>query len=105
MRYGKYNAIKTKWNGRTFDSKREALEARYLENQLQCGKLKKLEYQPVYELLPRPNRIKYIPDFLLTYPDGRIEAVDVKGVETPVFKLKAKMFLHFYPNIELKIVK
>lgn len=101
----KYRNVKTKWNGRTFDSKREALYAVALENGLRRGTVTKVEYQPVYELLPRPNRIKYIPDFRVTYPDGRVEAIDVKGMETKDFKLKAKMFRHFYPDIPLRIVK
>ena len=33
----------------------------------------------------------YIADFVVYYPDGREEIIDVKGVETDVFKLKRKL--------------
>lgn len=36
--------------------------------------------------------ITYVADFLVTYHDGREEVVDVKGVETDVFKIKRVLF-------------
>lgn len=40
--------------------------------------------------------IKYKGDFLVTYPDGSQEVIDVKGKETVDFKLKKKMFQNVY---------
>jgi hypothetical protein len=47
----------------------------------------------------------YEADFEVIYPDGHIEVEDVKGFETPEFKLKADLFRAKYPELILKIVK
>ena len=104
-RRNKYNATRVTVDGRTYDSKREAAEANDLLLKLRTGMISKLEFQPEYELIPRPNRIVYRADFLVTYPDGHQEIIDVKGMQTPVFKLKLKMFRHFYPQLKLILVE
>lgn len=101
---GKYGAIRTKFNGRSYASKAEASWARYFEEELKQRRIRSIEYQPAVELIPKPNRIKYVADFLITYNDGTEEYFDVKGMETAVFKLKHKMFRHFYPDLKLTIV-
>lgn len=101
----KYRAIKTEYNGRIYDSKAEARWAMVYENMLRTGQIKEIEYQPSIQLLPKPNRIVYKPDFLLTWADGRKEYIDVKGVILPAFRLKQKMMAHFYPDKKLTIVK
>lgn len=51
----------------------------------------------------------YVVDFLVTYADGRRELVEVKGIETAVFRLKLKLlcatWLKDHPNINYRIVK
>ena len=42
--------------------------------------------------------IKYIADFVVTYKDGSIKVIDVKGQKTADFKLKEKMFNYMYPQ-------
>lgn len=37
-----------------------------------------------------PGRVRYLADFLVQYPD-RIEVVDVKGLETDLWKLKWRL--------------
>ena len=101
----KYNATRVCIDGRWYMSKREAEVAMDFQLKLKAGIITALEYQPVYVLIPKPNQIKYIGDFLVTYPDGRTEVIDVKGVETAVFKMKAKMFKHFYPHLPLVILE
>jgi hypothetical protein len=101
----KYNAKRVVVDGRKYDSQREAQVGCEYAIKLKMGLIKSIEYQPKYELIPKPNRICYVADFLVTYPDGKIQVVDVKGVETAVFKLKAKMFKYFYPDLNLVIVK
>lgn len=49
--------------------------------------------------------IKYVMDFLVFYVDGTCEAIDVKGYETPEFKIKLKLIQQEYPWLNLKIVK
>lgn len=47
---------------------------------------------------------KYILDFEVTYADGRIEYIDVKGILTSIYKLKKKLFQACYP-FKIKEVK
>ena len=42
--------------------------------------------------------IKYIADFVVTYKDGSVKVIDVKGQKTTDFKLKEKMFNYMYPQ-------
>lgn len=54
----------------------------------------------------KDNRcISYLADFIIFYPDGTYKIVDVKGMETPIFKQKAKLFKNKYPKLELKVLK
>ena len=48
--------------------------------------------------------IKYISDFKITYKDGSVKVIDVKGVKTADFKLKEKMFNFRYPNLQFECV-
>lgn len=66
---------------------------------------------PNFEKLKKIHKAKtfleitYSPDFIVTYSDGHIEAIDVKGMETDVFKIKHKMFNYKYPAFKLIIIK
>lgn len=100
----KYGAIRTLFNGRSYASKSEAKWAMYYEAELKARRIAKIEYQPIIELTPRPNRIKYVPDFLIYHLDGSLEYVEVKGMWTPVAKLKLKLLKHFHPATNLTIV-
>jgi len=51
-----------------------------------------------------PAGIVYRADFMVFYADGNCEIIDVKGVETPEFKLKHKLLEETYP-ITLRIIK
>jgi hypothetical protein len=46
----------------------------------------------------------YLLDFRVTYGDGRIEHIDVKGVATDLYRVKKKLLLACY-GIEIKEVK
>lgn len=100
----KYGAIKTVFDGRTFDSKREATYAAEYGMLKKAGEIVELEFQPVLILVPKPNLIKYIPDFRIVWRNGNEEYVDVKGMETDVFRLKKKLMAHFHPDKKLVIV-
>src|SRR5574343_598301 len=88
-RGNKYGAAKTTVNGITFDSRAEAAFYEYLLPLQKIGRIEKIELQKTFTLYAG---IKYIADFVVTTKDGPIRYIDVKGVETPVFKLKRKLF-------------
>ena len=94
----KYRAVPTVVNGIRFDSKREA--ARYLELVLLglAGGLVDLELQPRFDLHVQGIKVAtYVADFRYRewqsgpHGGGWVDVVeDVKGVRTPVYRLKAK---------------
>ena len=105
----KYRANKTIYDGIKFDSQREA--NRYAELKLleKAGRIENLQLQVIYELQPafeflgsRIRAINYVADFV--YFDKRTNETvveDVKGMKTPVYKLKKKMF-EFRYKMEIK---
>ena len=109
----KYNAKKVTIDGITFSSR---VEGRYYEHLLDLmhdGVVESFEMQKPYTLLdkfPHPKTgktiraIKYVPDFEVIYTDGRVEVVDVKGMQTDVFRMKCKLFMFRY-QIPLVLVK
>lgn len=48
--------------------------------------------------------IYYISDFKVTYTNGEIVIVDVKGIKTKEFGIKEKLFKYKYPNLKLEVV-
>ena len=108
----KYNNKKVIVDGIKFDSKMEAKYYYLLKLLQEAGEVKAFELQPKFTLQEgfkkngkRYQPITYTADFRVEYADGHTEIVDVKGVETQVFKIKKKMFEYHYPDLELKIVK
>lgn len=105
-RSGKYNAKRTEYNGRVYDSKAEAHMAQELDNARhshdQDQKVISVEYQKRYRLEVNGKLIcTYVADFYVVYATGRTEVIDTKGVLTPVYKLKKKLMLACY-DIEIK---
>ena len=95
----KYGAKRTEYNGRIFDSKKEAAYAGELDLLKKAAgdsdRVIDVEYQIPFVLEANGNKIgKYILDFKVTYADGRIEHVDVKGLRKgcayQFFRWKAK---------------
>lgn len=91
----KYRNVQTEYAGLKFMSKKEAEYAMQLDWQKKAkGKDKVLEWVPQVPFQVVLNGIKickYIADFKVTYADGRVEIVDVKGVRTDVYRLKKKL--------------
>ena len=111
-RKSKYNNQKTIVDGIKFDSKKEAEYYCQLKLLKQAGEIKDYRLQPRYELQPafeknskKYRAITYIADFAIINNDGTTEVVDIKGVETQVFKIKKKLFEYMYPDLNLKVVK
>ena len=112
QRKSKYNNQKTVVDGIKFDSKKEAEYYCQLKLLKQAGEIRDIGLQQKYTLQPgfEKNGIKYQPityiaDFVITNNDGTTEVVDIKGVETQVFKIKKKLFEYMYPDLNLKVVK
>lgn len=98
----KYHATKVIVDGITFDSKREAKRYQELKLMERAGAIKDLRRQVRYELLPafdvqgkRYRPTTYVADFVYT-EDGKEVTEDVKGMKTPVYLLKRKLFAYKY---------
>jgi len=110
IRRHKYNAQRTEVDGITFDSKKEATEYQTLKLLDSVGAIADLQLQPAFELQAayvdnngkKVKAIIYKADFAYTQ-EGRRIVVDVKGMQTPVFKLKSKLFRERFPELQLLI--
>lgn len=95
---GKYNAHRTTIDGITFASAAEARRYDELKLMEMEGEIGRLELQPHYPLVVNGQRVAvYIGDFL--YVDSRSKQKvleDVKGVKTPVYRLKKKLMMALY---------
>ena len=47
----------------------------------------------------------YRADFEVMYGDGRIELHEVKGLDTPEWRLKEKLFRALFPALTLKVIR
>jgi len=101
----KYKAKPTTINGIKFDSKAEAQRYMVLSFLEKEGKISELELQPSFTLMDKfryhgkgIRAIKYVADFLYVENDQNV-VEDVKGMKTPVYELKLKLFLSQYGDI------
>ena len=102
----KYRSKRTKYNGVTYHSKKEANYAFKLDLLIQAGELKGVERQvriPLHAVGGKKVGY-YIVDFKVTRPDNTVYYVEVKGFWTPLAKWKVKHFELEYPELELIIV-
>ena len=111
---GKFNAVRTEYRGQTYDSKLEASRAVALDALQAAGQIAGWRRGRDWLLLntPHPHRkgrrlkVVYRPDFeVWTSADqGDLWLEDTKGMQTPVFRLKAKLFLAVHPAVRLKVI-
>lgn len=89
----KYHNIKTVVDGITFHSKREAYYYIIFKRQEEIGQIENLKLQvPFKFMLNGKKMFIYKADFTFNYPNSnKLEVIDIKGVQTPVFKLKKKL--------------
>lgn len=124
---GKIFHKKTEVDGIVFDSETESKYYEYIRDNKKALNIKEIELQPEfilqqkYILTPNGKRIdyvndkqfkaeqkkypkcthqaiKYIADFKITYKDGTVDIIDVKGTKTADFKIKEKIFNYLYPE-------
>lgn len=127
----KYKNVKQVVDGKTFDSKREAKYYQDLVFLKRAGDVVDIDCHPKFVLQPaywkcckvvrtvplsskcpicgkkmkKTQAITYAADFRVTYADGRVEIVDVKGMETAAFKDKRKIWEYQNPELELKVIR
>ena len=110
--YSKYGNKKVIVDGHTFHSKREARRYKELKLMERAGVIKDLELQPTFELIPTIRtetetlrKTVYKADFRYFDVKANHEVVeDVKGFKTDVYKLKKKILLHKYKDIDFREV-
>ena len=112
MSYNKYNNKKTIVDGIKFDSEMESHYYIYLKHLKEIGEVVDFEIQPTFLLQEgfnlngkRIRAITYKADFKVIYKDGHEEVIDVKGKLTEEFKIKRKMLLYRYRDINFKCVQ
>ena len=112
MGYNKYKNKKTIVDGIKFDSEMESHYYIYLKQLKEIGEVVDFVLQPTYLLQEgfnlngkRIRPITYKADFKVIYKDGHEEVIDVKGKLTEEFKIKRKMLLYRYRDINFKCVQ
>lgn len=88
----KYGSKRTKYGGRTYHSKKEAKYALQLDWLVKAGEVK--EWKPQHRIPLKVNGTvvtTYIMDFRVLTASGDIEYHEVKGAETPLWKVKWKL--------------
>lgn len=91
----KYGAVRTTIHGETFHSKREALHWLVLLQRERAGEIANIKRQVRYEIIVAGEHIcDYVADFTYTEirPGSGFVVVDVKGYETPEYKIKRALF-------------
>lgn len=108
VKKNKYNARKIWIDGICFDSQAEADYYCQLKLLLRAGAIDGFCRQARFVVTEGKNGEKgteYVTDFVVFYPDKTYRIIDVKGMETPAFKLKVKSFREKYPKLKLELEK
>lgn len=102
----KYGAERTLLDGILFDSKAEARFYADLKNRERAGEVSDIDRQREYDLMVNGVLIaRYRADFVFFDRVARARrVVDVKGVATPAFRLKAKLMKACF-GIDVEVVQ
>ena len=93
----KYRNEPTVIDGIRFDSKKEAEHYRRLCLLKKAGVVERIDLQVKYPLTVNGEKVgTYAADFVVRFPDGKVQAQDVKGVRTPVYRLKKRLMKAIY---------
>ena len=100
----KYNNHSAVYNGRRYDSIKEANYAEELDWRIKAGEIKEVIPQFKADLRVNDKHVcNYYVDFKVILPDGEVEFHEVKGgqaTQTALWKLKWKLFGILMPEIE-----
>lgn len=108
----KFRSKRVEYQGEVFDSKFELSYFVYLQELVKQGKIENLQRQVKYELLQRQTaengKFKYHPilyksDFEYDDCENVHHTVDTKGILTPDFRIKQKLF-YYRTNREIECV-
>jgi hypothetical protein len=103
----KYGNVPTEADGHTFSSKKEAGDYLQLRILQEAGQIANLQLQPRFLLQEayrdgagqHHRKIEYVADFMWDdLHTGKTHVLDSKGVRTPLFRLKEKLFRRQYPQ-------
>lgn len=100
-RANKYGNVRTSYNGRTFDSKKEASHAATLDVMRRAKdpsqKVSSVVYQYRIPIVVNSAKIAhYVADFYVSFADGHKEIHETKGVKTRDYILKKKLVEAIY---------
>lgn len=108
----KYHNKKSEKYGMTWDSQMELEYYEYLLGLKEQGVVTDIECQVKYLLQEKfrykdaaIREINYKSDFRVTYEDGHVEVIDVKGQILSDFKIKRKMLIHKYRDIDFRCIR
>jgi hypothetical protein len=100
----KYRNVKTEVDGIVFDSKKEARRYGELTTLQAAGEISRLMLQPKFDIIVNGVKVTYYKaDFAYFNKDERV-IEDVKGVKTPVYRLKKKLVEALYPGVKIEEV-
>lgn len=99
-RGNKYNNTPKLYDGKMYDSKKEASYAQELDLRLKAKDIKAWDRQVKVSLDVNGQHVcNYYIDFKITHNDDSIEWVEIKGFATAVFQLKKRLFEILLPII------
>jgi Flp pilus assembly CpaF family ATPase len=88
----KYRNVRTEVDGITFDSKKEARRYGELTTLLADGEISRLMLQPKFDIIVNGIKVAYYKaDFAYFNKAGDRVIEDVKGMKTPMYRLKKKL--------------
>lgn len=106
----KYNNKTKQYNGRTYDSIREANHAEELDWRIKAGEIK--EVIPQFKIPLRVNGrhiCNYYMDFKVILADGAVQFHEVKGLELPLWQMKWRILEatldEVEPGAEMLLIK
>jgi len=105
MRFNKFGNIKTVVDGIKFDSKAEARRYTDLRTMQFAKQITDLEMQPRYDIKIAGKYIAHYKADFRYVKDGLTVVEDVKGVKTPIYRLKKKLVEALYPGVKIVEVK
>jgi hypothetical protein len=108
-RRSKHNAVPQTYDGERYHSGLEMRYAKHLDTlrkaRAKADRVVDVKRQVKASLDVNGVHIaNYFIDFVVTYGDGRVEWVEVKGFGTDVWKMKAKLFEALHPEKSYRIV-